>query len=119
MMRLPLERRWFQPGLVVLIIATLAVPAILVAQALEATFADLRGEVEWSAAGSTQWQRADANTVLHAGDRVRTAANSAARLAFYEGSATDLAASTGVRLDDLRQQDGQNLVKLTQTQGIT
>src|SRR5262249_14423240 len=102
-----------------LLFASLALPAMLAAQALEATFADLKGEVEWSAAGSTQFQSASSNTVLHAGDRIRTTANSSARLAFYEGSTTDLGASTGVRIDDMSQGSDQNVVKLMQTQGVS
>jgi hypothetical protein len=106
-------------GLAALLIASLVLPALLTAQALEATFADLKGEVQWSAAGSTQWEAASGNTVLHAGDRVRTAANSSARLAFYEGSTTDLVALTGVRIDTLQQADNENQIKLSQTAGVT
>ena len=88
MNRLPRSRgvpRW----LALVLVASLLAPSLVAAQAaLEATFADLKGEVEWSAAGSTQFQSASLNTVLHAGDRIRTAANSAARLAYFEGSAT-------------------------------
>ncbi len=106
-------------ALAALLIANLILPALLTAQALEATFADLKGEVQWAAAGSTQWETASANTVLHTGDRVRTTANSSARLAFYEGSTTDLEAVTGVRIDALQQADNENQIKLTQTAGVT
>src|SRR4051812_37416707 len=92
-----------QALLAVLLVAALALPAMLLAQALEATFADLKGGAGWWGAGSTEWEPAPANVVLHAGDRVRTTANSSARLAFYEGSTTDLAASTGVRVETLQQ----------------
>ncbi len=116
--RLPIGRTRMRVTVVVALLAAFAVPALLLAQALEATFADLKGEVQWSAAGSTQWETASSNVVLHAGDRVRTGANSSARLAFYEGSTTDLAASTGVRVDTLQQADNENQVKLSQTAGL-
>ncbi len=108
--------RW----LTLLLVASLLAPSLVAAQAaLEATFADLKGEVEWSPAGSTQFQAASLNTVLHAGDRIRTAANSVARLAYYEGSATQLGDTTEVRLDTLQQGTDQNLVRLTQTSGTS
>jgi len=117
--RLPRSRgvpRW----LALLLALSLLAPSLLAAQAaLEATFADLKGEVEWSPAGSTQFQAAALNTVLHAGDRIRTSANSAARLAYYEGSATQLGDTTEVRIDALQQGADQNLVRLSQTRGIT
>ena len=78
-----------RPWGVVLVLVLLAAPALLWAQALETTFADLKGEVQYSVAGSTQYQQADSNTVLHTGDRLRTLTNSSARLTFYEGSTTD------------------------------
>src|SRR5437762_10577958 len=108
--------RW----LALLLVASLLAPSLLAAQvALEATFADLKGEVEWSPAGSTQFEAASLNTVLHAGDRIRTAANSAARLAYYEGSATQVGDTTEVRIDTLQQGTDQNLVRLTQQTGTT
>ena len=94
-------------------------PAILGAQALEAAFADLKGEVQWSPVGSTQWAAASANTVLHSGDRVRTSVNSSARLAFFEGSTVDLGATTGIRLDAVRQGDDESQVQVLQTAGVT
>jgi hypothetical protein len=105
---------------VVLLVTSLVLPAALVvAQALEATLVDVKGEVEWSPAGATQWQRAGVATVLHAGDRVRTAANSSARLAYHEGTTTDLAATTGIRLDDLSQTAAGNNIKLLQVGGVS
>jgi hypothetical protein len=102
------------------LVGTLLVPAtVLVAQGLEATLIDVKGEVEWSPAGATQWQRVGAATVVHTGDRLRTAENSAARLAYFEGSTTDLAASTGVRLDNLNQSADGTVIKLTQVSGTT
>jgi hypothetical protein len=98
---------------------SLVLPALLPAQGLEATFADLKGEVEWSAAGSSQWEAASANTVLHAGDRVRTLANSSARLAYFEGSATALAAGTAVRIEEMRDEGDLRLLRLTQESGVT
>jgi len=98
---------------------SLVLPALLPAQGLEATFADLKGEVEWSAAGSTQWEAASANTVLHAGDRVRTLGNSSARLAYFEGSATALAAATSIRIDEMRNEADLRLLRLTQETGAT
>ena len=95
------------------------VPALLFAQALETTFADLKGEVQWAAAGSTAFERADANTVLHAGDRVRTAANSSARLAFYEGTTADLAGDTELGLTTLAQDGGTNVVRVEQAAGVS
>src|SRR5688572_28215515 len=105
--------------LAALLLGALLVPTALIAQVLEATFADLKGEVQWSVAGSTQWEAASANTVLHAGDRVRTAANSSVRLAFFEGSTTDLAAGTAVRVDELSTSAGQGTIRLLQSEGIT
>src|SRR5687768_6763991 len=61
----------FMPGrrvrmlLVMLLVVAGGMPAILGAQALEATFAAVKGEVQWSPVGSTQWAAASANTVLH------------------------------------------------------
>jgi hypothetical protein len=118
MNRLRIGRPRARVTLVAGLTTALAVPAILLAQTLETTFADLKGEVQWSTAGSTQWETASSNTVLHAGDRVRTAANSSARLAFYEGSTTDLVALTGVRIDALQPADTENQIKLSQTAGL-
>src|SRR5688500_5226183 len=101
--------------LVTLLVVAGGMPAILGAQALEAAFADLKGEVQWSPAGSTQWAAASANTVLHSGDRVRTSVNSSARLAFFEGSTVDLGATTGIRLDAVRQGDDESQVQVLQT----
>jgi hypothetical protein len=117
--RLPRSRgvpRWVS----LVLVASLLAPSLVAAQAaLEATFADLKGEVEWSPAGSSQFQAASLNTVLHAGDRIRTAANSAARLAYFEGSATQLGDATEVRIDTLQQGADQNLVRLTQASGTS
>jgi hypothetical protein len=119
MERLPIGRMRTRVTVLVALLAVFALPAILLAQALETTFADLKGEVQWSTAGSTQWETASSNVVLHAGDRVRTGANSSARLAFYEGSTTDLAASTGARIDALQQADNENQITLSQTSGAS
>ena len=55
-------RSWLAMALV----GTLLVPAtVLVAQGLEATLIDVKGEVEWSPAGATQYQRVGAATVVH------------------------------------------------------
>src|SRR4029079_18894835 len=99
---------------------TLLVPAtVLVAQGLEATLIDVKGGGEWAPAGATQYQLSGSATVVHTGDRLRTAENSAARLAYFEGSTTDLAASTGVRLDNLDQSADGTVIKLTPASGIT
>lgn len=116
----PARVRRLQPWLAALLLASLLLPtAGLVAQGLEATLVDVRGEVEWSPAGATQYQHADAATVIRSGDRVRTAENSSARLAYYEGSATLLAASTGIRVDDMSQSTAGNSIQVTQVSGVT
>jgi hypothetical protein len=114
--RAPGVRSWLAMALV----GSLLVPAtVLVAQGLEATLIDVKGEVEWSPAGATQYQRVGVATVVHTGDRLRTAENSAARLAYFEGSTTDLGATTGVRLDNLDQSPAGTVIKLTQVSGTT
>jgi hypothetical protein len=50
---------------------------------------------------------------------VRTAANSSARLTFFEGSTTDVAAETGIRLDALQEVGTEAQVRLLQTAGVT
>ena len=114
-----MARRRVQVLLVTLLLVAGGMPAILGAQALEATFADLKGEVQWSPVGSTQWAAASANTVLHSGDRVRTSGNSSARLAFFDGSTAALGATTGIRLDAVRQVDNESQVQVLQTAGVT
>lgn len=107
-------------GLFVLgLLVSQVLPSLLLAQALEATFADLKGEVQWAAAGSTEWEAASANSVLHAGDRVRTAANSSARLAFFEGSTADLADNTELGLTTFAQDGGTNVVRVEQAAGVS
>lgn len=109
-----------RPWVLALWLATLASPAVLLlAQGLEASLADVKGQVQVSRAGSSQYETADANTRLATGDRVRTLANSSARLAFFEGSTTDIAALTAVRIDDLSQTDTQSSIRLLQTGGVS
>src|SRR5438128_96922 len=114
MMKLRSAGNGIRIWLTAMLLGSLLLPTMLLAQALESVLADLKGEVQWSSAGSSQWQVASANTVVHAGDRVRTSANSSVRLAHFEGSVTDLGDSTGVRIDALDQADGQNTVRLSQ-----
>lgn len=111
-------RRW-QQALAMLLVTSLLLPALLIAQGLESTLSDIKGEVEYSPSASTEWERADTNTVVRAGDRVRTAANSSVRLTHFEGTTTDLGATATVRVDTLSTTGSENSVKLSQTQGTT
>jgi hypothetical protein len=109
-----------RPWVVAVWLASLAAPTVLLlAQGLEASLADVKGQVQVSRAGSSQYETADANTRLATGDRVRTLANSSARLAFFEGSTTDLAGLTAVRIDDQSQSDTQSSIRLLQAGGVS
>lgn len=85
-----------------------------------AMLADVRGVVEWSPAGSLQFQAASADTMVQAGDRVRTAPNGSARLLFTGGSSTELGSGTGVLVERLERGPNGNVVAgLVQSAGTT
>src|SRR5688572_26729496 len=108
------HRRWAL-ALALPMVATIAVPAIMVGQTLEARFVERTNQVEYSPAGSSQWQPAPADVALGPGDRLRTAANSAARVAFFDGTTTALGPTTGLRVEGLDAADRQ--IRLSQTAG--
>jgi suppressor of ftsI len=99
------------------VVVSLAVPAIILAQAPDARLAERGSQVEYSPAGSSQWQPAPPDVALSPGDRLRTGAGGYSRVTFSEGTTIALAASTGIRLD--RLDADPPLVGLTQVSGLT
>jgi FtsP/CotA-like multicopper oxidase with cupredoxin domain len=99
------------------VVVSLAVPAIILAQSPDAQLAERNNQVDYSPAGSSQWQPAPAEVALAPGDRLRTGAGSSTRVTFGDGTTTALAASTGIRLD--RLDADPTLIGLTQVAGIT
>ncbi len=100
----------------------LAPPAAPDAQALEdqATLETRRPEVQWSPAGSEDWQAVPTTQTVHAGDRVRTGPDASARLVYFEGTSTDLSPGTGILVQRLSHTDNGNIVgSLFQSVGTT
>ena len=99
------------------VLVSLAVPAIMLAQSPDAHLAERSNQVEYSPAGSNQWQSAPLDVALAPGDRLRTGPGSSTRIGFFEGTTTTLAENTGIRLDRLEADPMQ--VGVTQVSGIT
>lgn len=117
MTKQPYARRGCRLVLAAPIILSLAVPAIILAQAPDASIVERTNQVEYSPAGSDQWQPAPADVALAPGDRLRTGAGGLARVAYVDGSTTALAAGTGLRLDRVDAEARQ--VKISQVSGMT
>src|SRR3954447_26475470 len=86
----------------------------------QATLETRRPEVQWSAAGSDDWQTVPSRETVRGGDRVRTGADASARVVYFEGSVTELSANTGVLVQRLERTEGGNIVtNLFQSVGTT
>ena len=92
------------------------------AQALgeDATLEVRAPEVQWAAAGTTDWQPVAARQTVRAGDSARTGPGAAARLVYFEGTTVELSASTLVQVERLaRSDDGNIITRLVQSAGTT
>ncbi|MBK9055441.1 MAG: FecR domain-containing protein [Chloroflexi bacterium] len=73
----------------------------LAEQPRTAVLTEVSGQVDvWATADET-WQLATPGLVLHAGDKVRTAAAAAARITYFDGSLTRMSAATTLELTEL------------------
>ena len=85
-----------------------------------ASLMDVTGLVEVAPQGSNSWHTVKDGDVVHSGDRIRSAAASAATLLFYEGSRTTLQPQSDVTLTRVSGGAGKVLrVTLTQNAGKT
>ncbi|HLH26176.1 MAG TPA: multicopper oxidase domain-containing protein [Chloroflexota bacterium] len=110
-------RRGWRLLLAAPLVLSLAGPAIILAQAPDASIVERTNQVEYSPAGSDQWEAAPADVTLAPGDRLRTGAGSRARVSFFDGTTTALGASAGIRVDQLDADPAR--IKLTQVSGVT
>src|SRR4051812_6286516 len=86
----------------------------------QATLETRRPEVQWSAPAATTWEPVATQRTVQVGDRVRTGPAAAARLVYFEGTATDLGPETGILVQRLeRSGDGGLLTTLFQAAGTT
>ncbi len=102
---------------------TVYVPAmsrsITVPDPHSAIVADMRGISEMQTSDG-RWSRIGIGQVLQAGQRVRTSALSSASLLFYDGSQTQLGASTEVAIEQLdARTNGPRTILLAQLSGET
>jgi hypothetical protein len=107
---------------VAVLVVGAALPALIRAQALEATatLETRQPEVQWAAAGASDGQAVPARQTVRAGDRIRTGPGAAARLVYFEGTAIDVGAETGLRVERLERSAGGNIVsRIVQTAGTT
>jgi hypothetical protein len=94
-------------------------PKMTVAQG--ATLDRVSGAVEILPANGDTWRLASVGERVEAGDRIRTGALSTARLVFFEGSTTDLMASTEVAVTQVsaRPEGSDKIIALHQWLGQT
>src|SRR4051794_13599948 len=85
-----------------------------------ATLETRRPEVEWSAAGATQWEAVPTRHSVQVGDRIRTGTGASARLLYFEGTSTELGPDTGLLVQRLeRSGEGSLITSLFQAAGTT
>jgi hypothetical protein len=94
-------------------------PKMTVAQG--ATLDRVSGAVEILPANGDTWRLASVGERVEAGDRIRTGSLSTARLVFFEGSTTDLMASTEVAVTQMsaRREGSGKIIALHQWLGQT
>src|SRR4051812_8650635 len=91
--------------------SALAMGAPIIAQELtdQATLETRQPEVQWSAAGATDWQSVPTRQTVAAGDRARTGPRAGARLIYFEGTVTELGPETGLLVERLERSPEGNL----------
>ena len=99
-----------------------AVAAPLGQEALteQATLETRQPQVQWSAAGATDWQAVPTRQAVVVGARVRTGPGAAAHLVYFEGTVIEIGASTGLLIQRLeRSSEGNIITSLFQSVGTT
>lgn len=93
-------------------------PSGLPANPRTVVLSGLAGVVEVQAAGETAWAMAGGAQILSSGDRIRTQAQSTARLTFYDGSQVTLKPESELSLDEVNALlDQPRTIVMTQWQG--
>lgn len=85
----------------------------------QATLQVRQGLVEYSPAGSSDFQTAQDGQVVTEGARVRTGNSGSARLVYLEGSSTDISPNTALLVQELQQSGGNPITNLLQSAGTT
>jgi hypothetical protein len=86
----------------------------------QATLETRQPEVQWSPIGAVAWQMVPSRQAVHAGDRIRTGPDAAARLVYFEGTVTEVGPETGLLVQRLeRSPNGSIVAHLLQTLGTT